>query len=251
MKDFESWEISDCHVHFGQCEMGLALKLSQEDILNYAVQYGLKKLLVFPYGVDIKPRNRELVDFANANSGIFGLLRFQAFSDEHIEAFLALLGVSKKIVGVKLHPSGDRIPITHAVFDSLFKALNDLKAICLVHCGRWREVSDYSFVFKRAKEFPDIRFIIAHMGGNEVENSRGAILQALAAQNVFLDTSNCRLSALIKEAVDRIGAEKIIFGTDYNWGSFMANFYTVLEAPISDDQKKLIFHENLSRLLSQ
>jgi predicted TIM-barrel fold metal-dependent hydrolase len=251
MKDYESWKISDCHVHFGQCEFVESLSLSEEEILNYADKYGLKKLLVFPYAVDLKERNRELVDLASDDSRIFGLVRFQAFSYERIEDFLALLGYSKKIVGVKLHPSADRIPITHVAFDSLFKALNDLKAICLVHCGRWKEVSDYSFVFNRAKEFPDIKFIIAHMGGNEIANSRGAILQALTSPNVFLDTSNCRLSILIKEAVDRIGAEKILFGTDYNWGSFMANFYTVLEAPISDDQKKLIFHENLNRLLSR
>jgi len=149
---------------------------------------------------------------------------------------------------VKFHPSFDRAPVTNGAYDDLFTWLEENHLIALIHCGRWREVSNYRFALEVAEAHPDLKVVLAHMGGNELALSLGAIEGARDLENVYLDTSNCRIPFIIEIAVKELGSRRILLGSDYPWGSLKANVWTVLDSEISEDSKRRILHGNLEKL---
>lgn len=243
------WAISDSHVHIGQCGLS-GLKLSVQNFLEYINGNNLHQVVVMPFDTKLRETNSKIVDLADCFQDVYGLMRFQITPyHQHIKEFLELLDRNKRVIGVKLHPTFDRLPITHPLFNEIVEGCAEREGLMLIHCGRWKEVSDYRFAYQIAAQYPQLKVIIAHMGGNELANCRGTINMAQNHPNVYLDTSNCRLSLLLKEAVDLLGAHRILFGTDYPWGSFHANFFTVYDAPISEKDKKTILHDSLEKLL--
>lgn len=243
-----NWKVSDAHVHYGRDGL-TGLTMTRRKLAEYIDEHKIIESLIFPFDLQLKSTNREMVDILLKLKGAYGLVRFQ-FVDymNDYDRFFELLG-KPKVVGVKLHPSFDRIPVSHPVFEPVFKTLQKRRSIALIHCGRWQEVSHVSYAFQVAKKYRDIHFIIAHMGGNELANTQEAIRLAKKHPNTYLETSNCRLNLMIKKAVKSLGENRLLFGTDVPWGSFFANLYTVLETPISDDQKRCILYDNLHSLI--
>lgn len=70
-----------------------------------------------------------------------------------------------------------------------------------------------------ATEYPDVRFIIPHLGSFADDWGRQrAFLDVLARHpNMHTDTSGVRRFDLLVEAVDRAGPHKVLFGSDGPW----------------------------------
>jgi predicted TIM-barrel fold metal-dependent hydrolase len=224
--------------------------MSSKKLENYIKKHSIVDTLIFPFDLELEATNSELVRLLPRLNGAYGLVRYQFvnYMDDP-KSFLELLE-KPKVIGAKLHPSFDRIPVTHPLFEPVFRALQKEHLIVMIHSGRWQEVSHCSYAFQIAKRYPDLRVIVAHMGGNEFVNTMDAVKLAKKHPNTFLETSNCRLNLMIKKAVKTVGKNRVLFGTDVPWGSFFANLYTVLEAPISEEEKKCILHDNLHNLIA-
>lgn len=69
--------------------------------------------------------------------------------------------------------------------------------------------------------------------------------------NVFLDISGTGILryGVIKKLVTEVGAERILFGTDYPVGNPSAYINGVLGEKISDREKEMIFSGNAKKLL--
>lgn len=70
-----------------------------------------------------------------------------------------------------------------------------------------------------AAEYPDVRFIIPHLGSfaDDWIAQRAVIDQLVRYPNVFTDTSGIRRFDLLAEAVSRAGPAKVLFGSDGPW----------------------------------
>ena len=226
------------------------MSMSSRKLEGYIKNHSLVDSLIFPFDLKLEATNNELVKLLPRLNGAYGLVRYQFINYmNNLTSFLELLD-EPKVVGAKLHPSFDRIPVTHPLFESVFKALQKKRSIVMIHSGRWQEVSHCSHAFQIAKRYPGLHVIVAHMGGNEFANTMEAVRLAKKHQNTFLETSNCRLNLMIKKAVRIVGQNRVLFGTDVPWGSFYANLYTVLEAPINEEEKKSILFDNLHNLIA-
>jgi predicted TIM-barrel fold metal-dependent hydrolase len=224
--------------------------MSSEKLKSYIRKHELIDSLVFPFDQELETTNNKLVELLPQLNGAYGLVRYHFVNYmNNPESFLELLR-KPKVIGAKLHPSFDRIPVSHPIFERVFKALQKERLIALIHTGRWQEVSHCSHAFQVAKRYPGLHVIVAHMGGNELANTLEAVRLAKKHPNTFLETSNCRLNLMIKKAVRAIGQKRVVFGTDVPWGSFFANLYTVLEAPVNEEQKKSILFDNLHNLIA-
>lgn len=89
---------------------------------------------------------------------------------------------------------------------------------------------------------PDTRFIMAHLGGNSYHGVR--LIRDLP--NVWTDFSGgcCRASD-VPYAVEQLGAERIVFGTD---NAYAMNLGQVLDAGLSQEQRELILWKNTAEL---
>ena len=91
-----------------------------------------------------------------------------------------------------------------------------------------------------ADKYPDMKLIIAHLGND-------TFMKAVVAAkhgNIYVDTSGSASHAnnVIERAVDRIGAEHILFGTDGYSSAFQ--LARIAWADISDTDKKKILRDN-------
>ena len=97
-----------------------------------------------------------------------------------------------------------------------------------------------------AREFPQVKIIMAHLGGDW---QRG-IKAVRVLPNVLVDICGSIVDCgMIEQAVAELGAERILFGTDLPDIGFWTNFGKVEGAEITREQKNLILYENANRLL--
>lgn len=70
-----------------------------------------------------------------------------------------------------------------------------------------------------ADEYPDVDFVIPHLGSFADDWSAQLTLIGLLADrpNLYADTSGVRRFDLLREAVDRAGPHKLLFGSDGPW----------------------------------
>jgi len=114
-------------------------------------------------------------------------------------------------------------------------------------------VGEVSVVELLATEYPDVSFIIPHMGSFADDwRAQLALIDHLVRHpNVYTDTSGIRRFDLLEQAVRRAGARKVIFGSDGPWlhpGVELAKV-RALRLPLQDEQR--ILAGNLLRLLSR
>lgn len=99
---------------------------------------------------------------------------------------------------------------------------------------------------------PQARLLMAHMGGHPYAFGDWHRAVAVAAKhpNLLLDTASSQIdNGMIEHAVEVLGAEKILFGTDMPLLDPYTQMGKVTGAQISDEAKRLILGGNLVRLL--
>lgn len=95
--------------------------------------------------------------------------------------------------------------------------------------------------------FPDTTFILAHSGCFEFENMVELLMNH---QNVYTDIS-IQPAEHIKTLIEKIGSERILFGTDYPFVTQAFSILSVLRATENEDERTYIFSKNAKRLLRE
>lgn len=162
--------------------------------------------------------------------------------DERTFAQAERMLYTDKCVGIKLHPHNHKY-CWDEFGDDLFSFAAQHRAIVQSHAT----VDDADRILPYADKYPDVTFIMAHLGGE-------AHVRAIAGAkhgNVYVDTSgiNSSKNAVVEYAVEQVGSERILFGTD----SYAAGFQRgrIDYALISDEDKANILRNNALRLFAE
>ncbi len=114
-------------------------------------------------------------------------------------------------VGLKLHPVSYALPPDHPDVVSLLRAAAEAELPVLFHCGDEPHGLPLELL-AAAAAVPECAIILGHMGGYfHVDD---ALEAAAAHSNLHLETSAMPYPAKIREAVGRLGAARVIFGSD-------------------------------------
>lgn len=240
--------ISDAHIHFGLDSL-VGENIDENRLEKMLAKYNIEKALVFSFDIEVDKTNEKIIKLSKSKKEVYGLIRVTPTLVRKYANTLDKI-LSDKIVGVKFHPSMDKTRVTSNVFRQIFEILNERNAIALIHAGRWQEMSSYKFPIEIAKRYNNVKVIMAHMGGNEIPNTKSAIIEGKDIPNLYFETSNCRIPALLKLAVKELGRDKILFGSDAPLGSLGANIHTVIDADFPENVRDAILHSNLIRLIN-
>ena len=144
-----------------------------------------------------------------------------------------------KCVGIKIHPLCHKYTLEE-FGDELFTFASEHKAIVQIHAT----VDDADHILPFADKYPDVTFIMAHLGGEAYANA----IEFAKHGNVYVDTSgiNSSRNAVIEYTVERVGSERILFGTDTYAAGFQRG--RIDYALISDEDKVNILRDNALRL---
>jgi hypothetical protein len=155
---------------------------------------------------------KRLLSFVKENeSKLRALIWIKPFTEGFNKKFENQITVNRKhISGLKIHPTLSNIKITDRRYYPYLEMAVDLNLPVQVHTendGR----SDVKNVEKIASIFPELKFIMVHMGMNS-DNSE-AINLIRKTDNIFGDTCVVEHDNVIR-AIKECGSEKILFGTD-------------------------------------
>ena len=96
--------------------------------------------------------------------------------------------------------------------------------------------------------YPDVNFVISDISYRE-ERKMFPILQQ--CKNLYIGTGNYVVHGGVKTMCEYFGAERLIFDTGLPTGSATAAVSLICYAEISEEEKELIAHRNLERMLSE
>ncbi|MBO5991446.1 MAG: amidohydrolase family protein [Lentisphaeria bacterium] len=98
------------------------------------------------------------------------------------------------------------------------------------------------------KAFPTLNIVVAHP--HEFDNAKQRFEYISQFPNAYMDISGNGLQryGMLKWAVDKCGAEKILFGSDYPINNIAMHIAGVMYERISDKEREAIFSGNFRRL---
>ncbi len=100
-----------------------------------------------------------------------------------------------------------------------------------------------------AEMYPEVRVVMLHMGHAHGVYIQAAINTAKKHDNIILETSGVSMHSKIREAVERVGEERVVFGSDYPFHDYSVELQKVDVAGISEKQKELVLYRNAKKLL--
>lgn len=246
--------VIDCHVHIGPTEKLKGRHVSIETYNDIMLQVGVDKAMIMPNVSDI-------IKSSKLNEDLFATYKKYKYKDKFYPFLLIdprdmktwdqISEYSSFIYGIKYHPSVSDCEITDKRMEQFISIISAYKFPILVHCGRyWKSYIDYLLVV--AKKYPEINFIAAHLGGTAIQLARKSINKALSANlsNVYMDTSSIKQPWLIEDAVNKLGSDRIIFGSDEPYADLRINKKCVEYADISLQEKEKIFYKNFMGVLN-
>ena len=157
------------------------------------------------------------------------------------------------IHGIKFHPSCDKIKITDRRVEPFLSFARGEGLPVIVHCGRWQEMASYRFALEAASTHPGMVFILSHMGGDIPELEMATIdgIKEAGLSNVYLGIEGVREYWAVQRAVDALGADRVLFGSDYPLGHPKMYLGLVDALAISAGQKASILGGNMLSLLGE
>jgi hypothetical protein len=98
-----------------------------------------------------------------------------------------------------------------------------------------------------AKKFPTVPVIMNHMGYRYYVD--GAIYTAMETPNLYLDTVLVSMPGYLRMAVDKVGADRIVYGSDFPTGHPSSMIATLKAAGLSARDEALVMGDNMARIM--
>jgi len=245
-------KVCDAHIHLGRSS-GINHTLHLDEIDNFIEKFNIENLLLFPFELDTNESNEKIKNLTKINKKIHGMYWVQK---KQIEKDVKILNesIGNGYVGVKFHGTYEELPVSDDTYKPVLEVLNEKEALLLVHTGRFKDGdissnTSYLHAVNVAKKYPKIKVILAHMGGNDTSIVKKALEASKDVKNIWFETSGITTPFRIENAVEVIGPERILFGSDAPWCSFRSIFYGVEDTLLDEKIKNLIFYENFINLL--
>jgi uncharacterized protein len=113
-------------------------------------------------------------------------------------------------------------------------------------------MGEISVVELLANEYPEVSFIIPHLGSfaDDWRAQLALIDHLIRHANIYADTSGVRRFDLLEQALNRAGASKLLFGSDGPWLHPGVELAKVRALKMSARDEQLVLGGNLLRLIS-
>lgn len=205
--------IIDAHSHLGYSEI-FSAGVTEDVLLDTMAANGIDASVVMPAaGSDPIPTHNSIADLCRRHPGkIFGMVSMtpligrEAYERE-AERCIRELGFK----AIKLHPQAHAVSPALPVSDVVFETASALGVPVMVHTGSGAPFALPSLLIRRARQFPDLKIILAHAGF--AIYSEEALITAEVCDNIYLEPTWC-IAGDIRRMIKTIGPQRVMFGGD-------------------------------------
>jgi predicted TIM-barrel fold metal-dependent hydrolase len=153
--------------------------------------------------------------------------------------------------GVVWHNRFQGVPVDHPLMRPLLKKVSELGLVPLVHTNAESNMEAVWRLERLALEFPDLTFVSMDALTTNV-NSQLALDIAKRTPNILFDTAHVRGSRYVRQFVDSVGSQRLIFGSlFYSYSAsyeHCATMEEIRQAKLNDADQQNIFSLNAKRL---
>lgn len=249
--------IWDVHAHLHGVE-GRTPEEKMTQLIRFADRMGVERVVLmmgYPFLADpttelLRQQNDQaLKALSHFHDRAFGFVylsgKHPAYSMKELERCVK----NGPMVGIKLWIARR---CDNEEIDPLIKRAIELKAPILQHTwiktqGNLPGESSPMDLAALATRHPNASFICGHSGGDWQLGLR----PIRDLKNVVTELGGSDpTTGFVEMAVRELGADRVLFGSDAGGRSFASQIAKVQGAEVTDEQKKLIFKDNLKRLLT-
>lgn len=235
--------VIDAHCHAGRGEAMSAPWTTRADVevtLRHMAEAGIDRTVIFPINnAEYEKPNREIAEICGRYPDkLIGFAKHDPQTEAgRIRVMLRHEVETLGLKGLKLH----RLP-TREVLDTVA----ELGIPILYHPEK---VANFHLI---ASEYPQIPFIMAHLGtfaSRDWTEHIAAIDVARRYPNVYLDTSSVVFFQFLEKAAKEAGPDKLIFGSDGPELDSRVELYKVRLLKLAPSDEAKVVGGNIRRLL--
>jgi len=142
----------------------------------------------------------------------------------------------------KFYPAEQGWPIHSAAFGEILKQLAPLKVPVMLNAARPGDPSDAARMVS-AYPAPVILCSVS------VDTFSEALAVMAELPNVMLETHDLHVPGAVRMAADRVGADRIVFGSGAPRRSIASSLQYILSSELSDEDKQGVLGGNIRRIL--
>jgi predicted TIM-barrel fold metal-dependent hydrolase len=150
--------------------------------------------------------------------------------------------------GIKLQPILHAFSPMQAHVRQVVDLAAQLGLVVIVHTGDAPYALPWE-VGELAARYPSTTFSMAHMGLTVMTYVEAAIRVAAGLNNVVLETAGMNFFRKIRDAVQTIGPERVLWGSDAPVLNQATEMQKVRDAGLTPEQEALVLGGNLARIL--
>jgi uncharacterized protein len=156
--------------------------------------------------------------------------------------------VDLEMKGLKIHQESVTAAAHHDSIIRLVKKAARFDAPTLFHSGDEALSLPQQFT-KLAEAAPEATVILAHMGG--YHHTEDAIRVCEKYENLLVDTSACPYPDKIREAIERLGAHRVLFGSDGPGCNPKLELQKIKRLGLSEKEERMVLHDNIASILER
>lgn len=155
--------------------------------------------------------------------------------------------VAGGMVGVKLHPDLHQTPVDDDKYRAVWEWTNEHRLPLLSHTSTGGRNPIKTFE-KLAGMYPNVSILLGHSGFGS-EGAEQCIEACLKYPNLYCEiTGSVVVYGTLERMVNRLGAERVLFGTDLPFLDARPQVGRVAFAKISNEDKRKVFGLNAARI---
>jgi predicted TIM-barrel fold metal-dependent hydrolase len=149
--------------------------------------------------------------------------------------------------GIKLHPMQDSYQALDPAAQRILETAAKLKVPVMIHSGTdpWTMPGQIADL---ADTYSEVPVIMLHSGHNQLYQH--TIPSARRVNNLILETSGHPGWQIFKTAVDLLGSERLVYGSDWPCASMRAELMKIKGLPIGSKDKENILGGTIARILN-
>lgn len=247
--------IIDMHAHFFPYTHK---EEDQHEILRAIEQNGINQVYVSAIELDNQVFNEEMVEYANEEA-----YRFEKAHPKHIRSYCRVIAANRNAADVAKRGIYDHNAVGLKILSDCFMddhlidpvAEEAIKANVpiLMHTSykakgpgvqQYPYESDGSHIANLAKRYPELKIVMAHLGGNVYK----AVRDVAEYPNVYADMcGSMNRYGTLQYALERLGDDRIVFGSDQPWIPYDICIGKVQDADLPETVMEKIMYKNTLR----
>jgi hypothetical protein len=239
--------IIDAHAHLDVLD-STGWGDSPEKLLHLMDRADIDKTVVTSYGDTPGPNPSidRLREYVSAHPDRFlGFPRLDPrYGDEATDAFERAI-TEDGMRGLKLHPVSYGAPLFGEQTLRLLDMAADFDVPVLIHSGD--RLGALPQQVAEAARHTDATLLMGHIGG--FFNAREALEAARRHENIVLETSAFPYPRVIQDAVDELGAERVVYGSDMPPGNPIVELEKISVLDLTESQRERILWRNTAEML--